>query len=572
MQAVNTLNNQQRAAVMATDGPVLIVAGPGTGKTKTLTARITYLISTGRVQPEQILALTFTKKTATEMQNRLGITKSVRQPKVTTFHALCYELLQLYSDGQITFVSELQRSAIIKSLPKPVALKHFSSRELGLLISRAKNAPNGPANELHSLLTAYNNALHKKDLHDFDDLLLKTHQLLKDNPSIRQLVQQRFRHILVDEFQDTNSLQYELLHVLRGHDNLFVIGDPLQSIYGFRGASSDIFERFKADFRRHTAFSLTVNYRSASVVVSLSNALFNGTLRAHTTAPGSVCAVQVFNEYSESQWVIDHVQQAIGGSDFLQAVSNDNAATHRRLSDFAIIYRSRSAAIAIQRAIEQSGLPYQVVGDGSPYEQPQVQALITLFKSYYSGEEAEVKGFSRVQCRSLLAEVPSAQLPQQLAQNIAEVFGLEPTTVLKQFFNSLVRFTTAKQAIQHLNTIAEYDFYDPAADAITLLTIHAAKGLEFSHVFLIAAQEGILPHAKAELAEERRLFYVAITRAKQQLDILYTTTRGGKPAQPSRFVTELPDTVLPKTTDPNLQSDRRRAQKRHAKRAQSSLF
>jgi superfamily I DNA/RNA helicase len=224
--------------------------------------------------------------------------------------------------------------------------------------------------------------------------------------------------------------------------------------------------------------------------------------------------------------------------------------------------------------VAESGLPYQVVGEGSPYEQPQVLAIIALLQSALSGEPAALEGFSKTQTNAvqdLLGETDGV-LPHILAEKIVSVLGFEQSPAVQQFIGLLVRFKTLQAAVHHLEAIAETKFYDPAADAITLLTIHASKGLEFQHVFLIGAEEGTLPYARADVAEEKRLFHVAITRAKERLDITHTTRRGGEPAELSRFARDLGTQLLPRETDPNLAADQRRAQKRAAKRSQQSLF
>lgn len=534
-------NPQQLQAVQAGDGPVVIVAGPGTGKTKTLAARIGYLVNSG-VAPGDILALTFTKKSAEELSERLATMLQNNAPKAKTFHALCYELL----GQQLHFASEPQRHQIIKGLKKPANLKGLSARDIGLQISLAKNSAS-PSAAIDKLAKAYDKALRALGLSDYDDLLVRTKELLKQDSAKYQAIKARYKHILVDEFQDTNGLQYELLQLLRGTDNLFVIGDPNQSIYGFRGASGNIFEQFNTDFPHSTHITLTINYRSAPQVVALSNALFNGNLQANGRGPGTVQTVQVLNEYSEANYVINTIQQAIGGSDLHKAVSNADA--WAGLRDFAVLYRSRTAATVLQKLIEASGLPYQVVGEGSPYEQPDVQAIIAQ-----------------------LRQVDNNTPPFERAEHIIASSGITPTPQLQQFVASLVRFKTTKQALDYFDQLAEQNFYDPRAEAITLLTIHAAKGLEFNHVFLLAAEEGVLPSSKGDMAEERRLFYVAATRAKKQLDILHAKRRKGQPAQTSRFVLGVADAILPKVVDSQLVSDQRRATKRQAKRAQASLF
>lgn len=569
---LNGLNEEQRRAVEIGDGPVLIVAGPGTGKTKTLTARIAHLVSSAQVEPQQILALTFTKKAAEEMAARVSVLVEGSQPKIMTFHGLCYELLGV----DTPFVSDAERLQIIKGLPRPKALKDLSVREVGLLISRAKNATEIEDPDVAKIVHAYDKQMVLQWLRDYDDLLVETYKLLKDDKKVRKAAQSRFRHILVDEFQDTNRLQYEILKLLRGNDNIFVIGDPNQSIYGFRGASGTIFEQFKADFPGATEVALKVNYRSVPQIVRLSNALFEDApdLEPHSEATGLVRAVEVLNEYSEADWVIGQIQRSIGGGDLLKAVSDDSRSSHRRLGDFAVLYRSRPAAAAFQKILAESGLPYQVVGDGSPYDKPQIQAIISLMRAALSGESVNLEGYTSAERRLLEQELEKVReaLPSVFVARIIDILGIEPSSDLQQFAGVIVRFKDVPSALRYFDEIAEYGFYDPAADAITLLTIHASKGLEFPHVFLIGAEEGILPSSRGDEAEEKRLFYVAATRARERLEITHAKNRGGQKSDISRFIKALPYDALKRHADPGIDDQIRRIAKRTAKNSQTRLF
>lgn len=556
-------NIAQQQAVTSEAARILVVAGPGTGKTRTLTERIAYLLQQKQGSAGQILALTFTKKAAEEMQERVtALVTTGETPTITTFHGLCYDLL----GEKVTFVSDPQRLKIIKSLTKLASLKQFSTRELGLVISKAKNSIESQRKGVAKLVATYNKALRDKGLHDFDDLLVNAYAKLQEHLTLP------YKHILVDEFQDTNRLQYEILKLL-GAENLFVIGDPNQSIYGFRGASGDIFAQFLADFPDTQEITLTANYRSAPEIVRLSNTIFpeQRALEPQAKIAGQARAVEVLNEYTEADWVLNEIQKAIGGGDFLRAVSNDERHKHRTLRDFAILYRSRSAAHALQKAVEASGLPYQVVGDGSPYEKPSVQAVITVLRVVHSGEVEELASLSQDNQRKAaeLLKKQADQSPSGLAEKAMNILGLEPNRDLSQLLAALTRFKTVQSAVKYFDDIAQTGFYDPAADAITLLTIHASKGLEFPVIFLIGMQEGILPSDRGDRQEEKRLFYVAVTRAKERLEITYSKNRGGEPAKKSTLLQGL---SLDHVTDPDLQTQARRIAKRQTKRSQGSLF
>lgn len=569
------LNDPQRQAVEIVSGPLLIVAGPGTGKTKTLTARIAHLITSGAAKPGEILALTFTNKAAAEMRERVATLVTGEAPTVTTFHALCYQLL----GRELQFISEPERAMLIKQLRKSAELKTLTTSELGLEISRLKNGVAGDE-AAKRLLAAYNQALEERGLCDFDDLLLKTRELLiKSKPALP------YKYILVDEFQDTNALQYELLQLLRNNDNMCVIGDPLQSIYGFRGADSTMFDRFLADFPTAHKVCLSINYRSVSEVVRLTNAIFADSpkLTAHADTHGSVKAVEVLNEYSEASWVIETIEKSIGGSSFLKSheMAYDHQETAQNFKDFAVLYRTHHVGKVLKKLLGESGIPFQVVGEGSLYERPVIWAVIQIMR-HMAGEPVglaslpALKNFSLTQIEALVATVDANEKVSDLAGHIMEKFGLD-TTERTQFIGSLIRFDELgmKAYLAHLDELLATNFYDPSADAVTLTTIHGAKGLEFNHVFLIAAEEGTLPHMrnnKTDLDEERRLFYVAVSRARTNLDILHARKRGGAKAEPSRFMSDIDISILPHTEDEEMLAQQKRITKRAAKRNQGTLF
>lgn len=550
-------------------GPLVIVAGPGTGKTKTLTERVKSLLDSS-VPASRILALTFTKKAAEEMSQRIG------NPRVhtSTFHALCFALILQKTGETPQFIAESDRMQLLKKTPRPAVLKGLSAREVSLLVSRVKNLAEDSPDAVR-ITRAYDEGLSALGMVDFDDILLKTRDMLAADSAWRASIADRYEHIMVDEFQDTNTLQYEILQLLCGTENICVIGDPLQSIYGFRGADGDMFARFLRDFPQAQQVTLTTNYRSARSVVMLANAVYADApqLQAYSDAAGRVRAVEVLNEYSEAAWVLAAIEQAIGGSNLQKAVSNDARNDHKSLRDFAVVYRGRAAARALQKAFEQSGIPYQIVGDGSPYEEPEVQLLVQLLaRMVDTARPFSVKNMTANQADALIEKLDSTLPPADIAEKIIKTCGTVITPALRQFCGSLVRFKAVAQAVAHIDDIAAQDFYDPRAEAVTLLTIHASKGLEFDHVFLIAAEDGVLPSKKGDEHEERRLFYVAVTRAKSSLDVLHARFRSGEKAVRSRFVRELPQAVLPSQIDDALAGDERRAAKRQAKRAQASLF
>ena len=430
-------------------------------------------------------------------------------------------------------------------------------------------------------MEAYDQALAEQNVCDFDDLLLHVYHQLSADDKARRKIQATYRAILVDEFQDTNELQYELLKLLNSTDNLFVIGDPRQSIYGFRGAHAGVFDRFHADWPDALQVTLTVNYRSAPEIVRLSGSIFPDApaLAAHNQTPGQVRCVEVLNEYSEAQWIIAAIEQHIGGSTMLRGHDHhDQAARAATFRDFAVLYRTHAVAKTVKKLLDESGIPYQVAGEGSPYQRPDVQTVLGGLGYLAGGDLPELPGLTEGQSLAVLEPLKSNdQTTSQLISTLAHKLGYPLEGAFLQFLNAASRFDQSIAAyLAHIQSIADQDFYDPEATAVTLMTIHASKGLEFPHVFLIGAEDSLLPHHSpkrpADLDKEKRLFYVAVTRAAQNLDILHTRTRAGQPATLSPFVSVLPKDVLPHITDPALTDHQRRAQKRRLKRSQTSLF
>jgi superfamily I DNA/RNA helicase len=569
------LNEQQLAAVRAGDGPIAIIAGPGTGKTKTLTARIAHLVDSGRAAPDEILALTFTNKAAREMQERLRPLLS-SPPLVCTFHGLAYRLL---GEPAETLISDNTRNELLRDLSAQTKPK-LAARDLGLLISSAKNQlqpSKDPA--VHAAVAAYNDLLAQKQLYDFDDLLLRLHAWLHVPEHTVP-----YRYILVDEFQDTNDLQFELLKLLNVTGNLFVIGDPLQSIYGFRGAHAGIFDRFLQEWPSASKIVLETNYRSVPLIVATANAIFPDApaLTASRDEAGVVQCIEVLNEYSEADWVVNQIEQQLAGSTMLRSSEHHSTDKQRTFKDFAVLYRTHAAARAAQKALEANGIPYQIAGEGSPYEKPYIQTILDALSFVDgTGQAPAVGPHTSSQIAHLLAPLVQRQpMPlTQLVQEIINKLSLESdkyAVALRQFTNSLLPYDDRPLAdyLEHIKIIADQAYYDPAADAVTLLTIHAAKGLEFSCVFLLAVEEGTLPHLPknkpANLEEERRLFFVAVTRARDELYMLHARKRTSELRELSRFVTALP--TVEHVLDPGLASQQRKIAKRQQKRSQTSMF
>lgn len=488
----DSLNPEQQQAVEFTQGPLMIVAGPGTGKTKTLVHRIAYLIQNQSVKPVDILALTFTNKAADEIKQRIN------GQLVGTFHSLAKNILQ-QSGQSVDIIEPLARHQLLKKLFS----KNFS--DIGLLISRSKSGLSVPDGTLN-FVDQYNQALSELNLIDFDDLLIKALPLACPG---------HFQYIFIDEFQDTNLIQYQLIKkILLPHPNICVIGDPYQSIYAFRGADSRIFDQFAADFPDHQKITLKINYRNSPSILKASRQLFpqSDRLLPHSNLPSELQHIQTFDEFSEADFIINFISQKIGGLALLDSVDSVDTTTH--FSDFAVIYRTHNLNRVLKQKFLDSGIPFQIVGDDHPFFD---QSIITLYSQ-------------------LKTSAPDSP-PLSLIDRLISQLNLPASLLLSEFRNSALRFSSLDQLIQYYDRLIENNFYDPAFDKVTLLTMHATKGLEFKFVFICGFETGLIPHPKADLDEETRLLYVAMTRARCGLYFITAKNRGQKRnLSPSSFL------------------------------------
>ncbi len=594
MNFLQELNEDQQRAVKS-DGIVVIVAGPGTGKTKTLTARIQYLVKVKHIDPSQILALTFTKKAATEMKERLAHLS--KKPYISTFHALATNLL----GNSKKIISEDKRIELLNSALK-LNNKTISKKDIknaSLVITRHKN---NLQNESSNLVDTYNRLLIEKDLIDYDDLLLQLYVQLKENK-----ISCQFSYILVDEFQDTNTLQYEIIKLLLKNNELFVIGDPLQSIYSFRGANFDIFKKIERDFPIQKKIQLSINYRSDNTIIEASSSLFPNIpkLLSFSKQHGSVYHIATINEYTEAEWIVSKIDTLIGGTDLLKAGTNlSEQKSKLSFKDFAIIYRSHTFGRVLEHIFVTSSIPYQIIGDNTLYDKPEIKCIIACLRYLQNNSAALLfeilnsnllgltvetkkqltqlyvvkhdKFISNLEvntdlyCRSKkdmnlvstflndLKSINSELKKIELTEIIHKIVNFK---IIKEYINSkalnhnnihmfisiFTQFNTTKngldRAIGYLDYLEEHEFYDHNIDKVSLMTIHAAKGLEFSEVFIVGVEEGNIPLIKKgevdSIDEEKRLLYVAMTRAKHNLYLFSAQERGKKKTDTSQFLTHL---------------------------------
>ena len=637
MDFLDKLNPQQRKAVTVGNGPVLVLAGPGSGKTRVLTQRVAFLIATEGVRPYRILAVTFTNKAAREMQIRveklLGA-DATQGMMLGTFHSICARLLRREADFlpiQSNFVifDEDDQERIVKGIIKEFNLndKMYRAASVHASISNAKNeligADDYPITNYRDevvkrVYAEYQKRLVASNAVDFDDILMYTARLLEDNPSVREKYARRFEHVLVDEFQDTNLAQYTLLkHLASAHHNIFVVGDPDQSIYRWRGADWRNVQRFEQDYPEAQVILLEQNYRSRQNILDAAISVINRAphrrkknLFTERGAGEKIYFYEAPDDYSEASFVVDSIAQLVASRDF-------------EPGDCAVMYRTNAQSRLLEEAFLQARLPYRLVGAQRFYGRREVKDIIAFMRLVYNpADEASLDRIINIPPRGIgdktlltlhsvarQSNTSSGLILMDLARgsdssywnqftgrsvialadfgaSLANWKAASPTLNVSELFDRIVNDLNYKayiddeseegeerwENVQELRRVAiEYDartldeFLENVAlvadqdtikediNAPTLLTLHAAKGLEFGAVFIVGLDDGILPHSRSfdepeEMEEERRLFYVGITRAKDRLYLIRAVQRGGRgyaeETYPSRFLEDLPEELI----------------------------
>lgn len=621
------LNDEQARAVTHGDGPLLILAGAGSGKTKTLTHRIAYLIGELKVFPSRILAVTFTNKAAKEMRQRLAQLLDEEadnrqfMPWMGTFHSICVRILRMDGahiglDRRFLIYDTDDQVSLMKQIMKARGLtdKDIKPRAVLSVISNAKNemrstedfsmSARGPREQkIAELFFAYEKALKEAAALDFDDLLIKTVELLQNSPEIRQKWQRQFEYILIDEYQDTNAVQYALIKLLvNERRNLCVVGDDAQSIYSFRGADYTNILNFERDFPGTTVVKLEQNYRSTGAILGLANSLIQHNIHRTDknlwTANGDGIDPKLWQLYSESE-------EALAIANEIQA----QIANGRQYGDVAVLYRTNAQSYAIERALRQSYIPYKIVGGLRFLDRAVVKDVLAYLRLLYQPSDrvsflrivnVPKRGIGTVSVAKFLdwndaarRDIVSGLLAVEEADNLtarAKRPLLELGKILEELqqeidgspaelIEKIIRQTgygdfindgtpQAEERMENIGVLlAEAKAYvdvpafleemalmssaDTAADQqVTLMTLHAAKGLEFPVVFLAGLEEGILPHARVfdsgkadDIEEERRLCYVGVTRAREELFVSCASSRTqfGQIGynMPSRFLDEM---------------------------------
>lgn len=645
MDLLSGLNTAQVEAVQTTSGPLLILAGAGSGKTKTLTHRIAYLIAHESIWPNEILAVTFTNKAAREMRERLGAllgqdsSRRDFMPWMGTFHGICVRLLRIEGEAigvarNFVIYDEDDRRGLVKQAMKQLSIsdKEIKAQVVSSAISAAKNEMVGPTAFASAAQLPYQKNIAKvyqryEDLRrtaralDFDDLLLEVVRLLREVPAVRAKWQASFKHILIDEYQDTNAAQYAIVKFLVNDvRNICVVGDDWQSIYSWRGADFTNILNFERDFKGAKVIKLEQNYRSTgNILDAASNVITKNIHRTDKklwTAAGPGAPVQVHGVYDEAEEA-----QLVA-----ERISTHVAMGARGFGDFAVLYRTNAQSYTLERAFLRLRVPYQIVGGVRFYDRKEIKDVIAYLRLIYQPNDR--MSFSRivnVPTRGIGATSFERFMMWQAASSmdiLSALINVEQTSTVtlraKQALitlgeklrtaQALLESSSPSEIIEKLLTLTGYrdyildgtplaedreanigallsdaqsfaslpDFLEEVAlmssadassdgEKVTLMTLHAAKGLEFPVVFIVGMEEGLIPHARvfesgpAELEEERRLAYVGMTRAREELHLTYAQSRlqfgqrGYNPA--SRFIADMGDRVAAVSTEPHVVSE-----------------
>ena len=630
------LNGMQKAAVEKTDGPVLILAGAGSGKTTVLVNRIAYIIETKNVHPYNILAITFTNKAANEMKERVQrlIGELSKDMWICTFHTACVRILRshigvLGFDGGFVIYDTADTKTVMKECYKELDLdeKNYPYRAVLSVISKAKDEMLSPDDffekvkgdyrktRIGEIYELYQKKLKQNNALDFDDILFFAVKILEENPEILEKYQNRFQYVMVDEYQDTNNCQYKLISMLaRTHKNICVVGDDDQSIYKFRGANIQNILNFEDTFPESTVIKLEQNYRSTGTILDAANAVIHNnkgrkskSLWTENEKGGKIKMHLGYNERDEAIYIANEIEKEHQKGE--------------KYADFAVLYRTNAQSRIIEEMMMRSGIPYRVLGGLRFYDRKEIKDIIaylrlihnpndslsferivnepkrgigktTLEKVAEIASDFDVSSFEIAQNANLYAELSrsaagliefcsmiqslkKAEKTMRLTEFAEKVLSdtgymgaltLENTVESKTRIDNLGEFLSAVSEyekneespslagfLESVSLVSDIDSYDENEDACVLMTIHSAKGLEFENVFLCGMEEGLFPSIRSmdtseDLEEERRLCYVAITRAKRQLYVTAAKSRtlyGQTTHQVnSRFLKEIPDEYL----------------------------
>lgn len=635
---LSILNPPQKEAVITTDGPLLILAGAGSGKTRVLTYRIAFIIDAGLAGPENILAMTFTNKAAGEMKERISSLVENYNiyagnfPWVGTFHSICVKLLKRYGhniglDSSFTIYDSQDQLSATKEAMKLLNLstKDFNPNAIHSYISSAKNelineveyekyAQGYFQDIVAEVYPIYQKVLRENNALDFDDLLILTVKLLSENKNVLEALQDQFKYILVDEYQDTNHAQYTIIKLLAAkHRNICCVGDDDQSIYAFRGATIRNILNFESDYGEAKVIKLEQNYRSTKKILNASYDVISKNksrkdkkLWTENNEGDNIKVYTAYDEIDEANWIVSQIES-------IRKTMEQNDP----YSCFSVLYRTNSQSRSLEESFINSGIPYKIIGGVRFYERKEIKDVLAYLRIVYNKKDSTSleriinipkRGIGNKTLENLINKSRSLGLStveyllekasteeidggeKRFALLISDLkdksnkldlvefinYTLEKTGYVEMLKDGTLENESRIENIKELISVASKYQNDPAptglenflnevtllegftdreesSNYVTLMTIHAAKGLEFDYVFVVGMEENLFPHTNSmvdvkEMEEERRLAYVAITRAKRQLFLTHATKRkyfGIVQMNPiSRFVTDINTDVL----------------------------
>lgn len=642
MYLLDKLNEKQREAASYDKGSILVVAGAGTGKTRVLTHRIAYLIETGKAMPWEILAITFTNKAANEMKERIAelIDYSIDRMWIGTFHSVCVRILRknigrIGYDSNFVIYDTNDQKILIKDCIKELNLdsKKYNTNAIRGMISGEKNKRISPdkyisehfgefyKRNVGEIYALYEKKLKTANALDFDDLLLKALKILETEEDVRKLYQDRFKYILVDEYQDTNLIQYMLVKILGkksdGENNVFVVGDEDQSIYGWRGANINNILNFEKDFPGAKVVKLEKNYRSTNIILNAANGVIKNNCQRkgknlYTDSKGGNL-IRIFEMDNEKD-------EAFTVAALMRKERRENNIDY---SDIAVLYRTNAQSRALEEGLMREGIPYKIVGGLKFYERKEIkdimaylmliynqkdnisfnriinvprrkiglktigiieehayEAGVSKFEACYDASELNLTAAASKNISDFVSMIEMLMIKKdvmpvsEFIQEVYETTGYESMLLsddtvegrsrvenIEEFLSAAKDFeeryeeNSLEEFLSHVSLLSDVDRTDETKkNTVTLMTVHSAKGLEFDTVFITGLEDGIFPiiHqddlSDDDLEEERRLFYVAITRAKRMLYITYANDRmrfgNHEMKMKSRFMNEIPDECI----------------------------
>ncbi|MFC1645291.1 ATP-dependent helicase [Patescibacteria group bacterium] len=644
MNLLTELNKDQRKAVEATTGPVLVIAGAGSGKTRTLTYKVVYLVHEKNINPRNILAVTFTNKAAKEMKERISelLKETAKNPNapvilphIGTFHSICVQILRKEIDKlgynrSFNIFDDQDQKSLIKKIFKDLEINkdQFNPASVMGAISKAKNGLEDDAffennatglyeETVAKVYTKYQAGLKETNSLDFDDLIRLTVKIFRDFPEILARYQETFKYLLVDEYQDTNHAQYALIELLaKKYRNICVVGDDWQSIYGWRQADIKNILNFEKDYPEAKIINLEQNYRSTQIILDAAYGVISKNVNRKDK--------KVWTENKEGQLITSfEASDEREEAEFISNVVRENVSTKENsYSDFAVLYRTNAQSRTIEESLLRNSIPYRIIGGIKFYQRKEIKDIISYLKFIQNNDDyialsriinepkrglgiATMEKWIKFSQENGLNPIESATSPNfsdskltkpkitaiqnfcafikemeeeiekidlsELIEKVFEKSGYEAALlkegadgdVKKENINELLSVATKyieensanslRVFLEEVALVSDTDKINQDQEAVHLMTLHSAKGLEFPSVFIIGLEEGIIPHSRSmlsesEMEEERRLMYVGITRAKEKVFLLFTRLRtffGSTQANPpSRFLDDIPNKLM----------------------------